>query len=57
VSLVNYLVDTLLLGRFAPFPQAKQFSSADQQRHQEHVMGRKDDGGISLKLLNGRSHE
>ena len=56
VALLAYLIDTILLGRFAPFPQAKQFSETDQQRHQQHVMGQdKLDGGLSLRIVNGRS--
>ncbi len=54
VALLAYLIDTILLGRFAPFPQAKQFSQEDQQRHQQHVMGQdKQGGGLSLRVVNG----
>ncbi|VAW42877.1 hypothetical protein MNBD_CHLOROFLEXI01-5353 [hydrothermal vent metagenome] len=51
VALLAYLIDTILLGRFAPFPQAKQFSETDRQRHQQHVMGQ--DGGLRLRMANG----
>jgi len=54
VALLAYLIDTILLGRFAPFPQAKQFSEADRQRHQQHVMGQEPlNGGLSLRIVNG----
>ena len=57
VSLIAYVIDTILLGRFAPFPQMRGLSQNDQQRHQRHVMGKSGPGGgetISLKVLNGR---
>ena len=54
VALLAYLIDTILLGRFAPFPQAQQFSQEDQERHQQHVMGQdKLDGGLRLRVVNG----
>lgn len=54
VSLLSYLIDTILLGRFAPFPQPKQFSEVDQLRHQQHVMGENvQNGGLSLRIENG----
>lgn len=54
VALLAYLIDTILLGRFAPFPQPNQFSEADQQRHQQHVMGKNPlDGGLTLRIVNG----
>ena len=54
VALLAYLIDTILLGRFAPFPQAKQFSEEDQQRHQQHVMGQDSPkGGLQLRVVNG----
>lgn len=56
VSLIAYLIDTVLLGRFAPFPQLRGLSTDDQQRHQQHVMGSGGrDGGdsIQLKMMNG----
>lgn len=54
VALLAYLIDTILLGRFAPFPQPKQFSETDQQRHQQHVMGQNPTGGgLSLRVVNG----
>lgn len=40
VALVSYLIDTVLLGRFAPFPQPEQFSQDDHAKHQQHVMGK-----------------
>ncbi len=54
VALVSYLIDAVLLGRFAPFPQPEQFSKEDHQRHQQHVMGNNSsDGGLSLRVVNG----
>ena len=54
VALLSYLVDTVLLGRFAPFPQPEQFSAEDHQRHQQHVMGQDLlGGGLSLRVVNG----
>ncbi|WP_420628293.1 hypothetical protein [Candidatus Leptofilum sp.] len=54
VALVAYLIDAILLGRFAPFPQPEQFSQDDHARHQQHVMGRDVmDGGLSLRVVNG----
>ncbi len=54
VALLSYLVDTVLLGRFAPFPQPEQFSEEDHRRHQQHVMGKDSlDGGLSLRVVNG----
>lgn len=55
VALLAYLIDRLLLGRFAPFPQPEGLSQEDQQRHQRLVMG-SGDGSIDLNLLqNGRN--
>ena len=54
VALVSYLIDAILLGRFAPFPQPEQFSKEDHARHQQHVMGQNSsDGGLSLRVVNG----
>jgi hypothetical protein len=54
VALLSYLVDAVLLGRFAPFPQPEQFFEEDYQRHQQHVMGQdSSDGGLSLRVVNG----
>jgi hypothetical protein len=54
VALLSYLVDTILLGRFAPFPQPEQFSEEDHAKHQQHVMGQdSSDGGLSLRVVNG----
>jgi hypothetical protein len=54
VALVSYLMDAVLLGRFAPFPQPEQFSKEDHAKHQQHVMGQDArDGGLSLRVVNG----
>lgn len=50
VQLVAYLVDHLLLGRFAPFPQLGGISDEDQTRHQQLVMG-DTDNSIQLDVL------
>lgn len=55
VALVSYLIDAVLLGRFAPFPQPEQFSQDDHAKHQQHVMGKDAlDGGLSLRVVNGK---
>ncbi len=59
VALIAYVIDTVLLGRFAPFPQMKGLSADDQVRHQRHVMGASGPGGgerMTLRVLNGRQH-
>lgn len=54
VALVSYLIDAVLLGRFAPFPQPEQFAKDDHAKHQQHVMGQgAPDGGLSLRVVNG----
>lgn len=53
VNLVAYLIDSLLLGRFTPFPQMKGFSKDDQQKHQKHVMG-DNNNQIQLRMVNGK---
>ncbi|MBE2224119.1 MAG: hypothetical protein IAF02_21445 [Anaerolineae bacterium] len=49
VELISYLIDTLLLGRFATLPSPQNMSEEDTQKHQQHVMGKKDTDGI-IKL-------
>jgi hypothetical protein len=51
VSLMAYLIDHLLLGRFAPPPVPRTISQADRERHQQHVMGDEADGGLTLKVI------
>lgn len=53
LSLVAYLVDHLLLGRFAQLPFPGKMTEQDQTRHQQHVMGQKrgENGSIPLNLL------
>ncbi|MCA9919465.1 MAG: hypothetical protein KC445_16010 [Anaerolineales bacterium] len=54
VALVSYLIDAVLLGRFASFPQPEQFSQDDHAKHQQHVMGQNaSDSGLSLRIVNG----
>ncbi len=54
VALVSYLIDAILLGRFAPFPQPEQFAQDDHAKHHEHVMGQdSSDGGLNLRVVNG----
>jgi hypothetical protein len=40
VQMIAYLIDHLLLDRFAAFPTPRNMSEADQQRHRRHVMGK-----------------
>lgn len=56
VSLLSYLIDHLLLDRFAQMPLPGKMSAQDEQRHRRHVMGEKESGGPSLHLRvqNGR---
>lgn len=53
VQLMSYLVDHLLLGRFAPFPQLQNISEEDKARHQQHVMGTGSDSTLNLQVQNG----
>jgi len=46
VELIAYLVDNLLLDRFATLPTPKNMSEEDKQRHEQHVMGKKNTGGM-----------
>lgn len=51
VQLISFLIDKLLLGRFASLPTPKNMSEEDKQRHQQHVMGKKGlDGIIKLQV-------
>ncbi len=50
LSLVAYLVDHLLLGRFAQLPLPGKMTEQDQIRHQQHVMGQKRRGNSSIPL-------
>lgn len=52
VALLSYLIDHLLLGRFAPFPMPQNLSEEDQERHKRLVMGDKGaDGSIDLQPI------
>lgn len=42
VQLIAYLIDQLLLNRFAPLPTPQNMSAENTQRHQKHVMGTED---------------
>lgn len=55
VRLISHLVDELLLGRFSVFPAPGNLSAADQQRHEELVMGKSGQSGLRLNVRNGRS--
>jgi hypothetical protein len=55
VKLLSHLVDELLLGRFSILPAPGGLSPEDQQRHQEHVMGRPRGGGLRLDVRNGQT--
>jgi hypothetical protein len=53
VQLMSYLIDHLLLDRFAPFPQLQSISEEDQARHKQHVMGEGKDNTLNLRMQNG----
>lgn len=53
VALMSYLVDTLLLGRFAPLPTPKGLRQEDRARYKQDMTGRPSDGSIGLPLQNG----
>lgn len=55
VALVSYLIDYLLLNRFAELPLPGKMSDQDAARHRQHLMGDKPSGAIRLNLVNGRS--
>jgi hypothetical protein len=52
VQLLSFLIDRLLLGRFAPFPQPRSLAKGDHGRHKQHVMG-ETSNAINLPILNG----
>jgi hypothetical protein len=53
VALMSYLIDHLLLGRFAPFPTPRNLSERDKDRHRRHVIGQDEDNSpIKLRLSN-----
>ena len=54
VALVSFLIDHLLLHRFAQMPLPGKMSDKDRQRHRRHVMGEKRDGSIRLDVGNGK---
>jgi hypothetical protein len=55
VDLVSYLVDHVLLGRFAQMPLPGKMSPEDERRHRRHVMGEPPGGSGSIRLqVNGR---
>jgi hypothetical protein len=56
VQLISFLVDRLLLGRFAPFPHPKNLAKADHTRHKQHVIGQVGNS-IDLPILNGTPDE
>ena len=53
VQLMSYLIDHLLLGRFAPFPHLQNISEEDRGRHKQHVMGTGNDNTLNLHVRNG----
>ena len=46
VKLIAFLIDQLLLNRFAILPTPKNMAEADKQKHQQHVMGTKESDGV-----------
>jgi len=58
VQMISYLIDHLLLGRFAQLPTPKGMRKQDQARYQRDVMGKKTEPGrINLGSVNGRSQK
>ena len=56
VQMISYLIDHLLLGRFAQLPTPKGLREQDQGRYRRDVMGKKTDvGRVDLGRVNGRS--
>ena len=56
VQLMSYLIDTLIFGRFAPMPMPKGAAKGDNDKYRQHIMGKKDDGAISLTDLLNNGH-
>ncbi len=57
VALIGYLIDHLLLGRFAPMPTPKGLRQQDQARYKQDMMGKKQKTGrIDLGRVSSRSH-
>lgn len=50
VAMVSYLIDTLLLGRFAPLPKPKGLREQDFSQYKRDVIGGDGRGSIGLKL-------
>ncbi len=52
VSVISFLIDQVLLHRFAVFPQMRGLSATDQARHKQLMMGDKatGEGGIRLQM-------
>lgn len=56
VSVISFLIDRILLGKFAVFPQLPGLTAPDQSRHQQLMVGDKENGtnSIRLQMVNGR---
>lgn len=55
VAMIAYLIDTVLLGRFAPLPTPQGLRKEDQTRYRQDVMGKTDDNDrIDLGPVNGK---
>lgn len=50
VAMAAYLIETLLLGRFAPLPQPKGLRQQDVGRFKKEITGRSDDGNGTIPL-------
>lgn len=56
VQMISYLIDHLLLGRFAQLPTPKGLRQQDQARYKRDVMGKRtEQGRIDLGKMNGRN--
>lgn len=51
VAMIAYLVDTLLLGRFAPLPKPKGLRDEDFNQYKKDVLGEDEGGSINLKMI------
>ncbi|MCA9962039.1 MAG: hypothetical protein KC443_23540, partial [Anaerolineales bacterium] len=54
VSLLAYLIDDLLLGRFAQMPLPGKMTPDDEQRHRQLLMGKQREKRVRLDVRNGR---
>ncbi|MCL4868633.1 MAG: hypothetical protein KJ063_06690 [Anaerolineae bacterium] len=51
IETIAFLIDRLLLNRFAPLPTPGKMSPEDQQRLEQHLMGQPKGDSIRLRIL------